>query len=65
MFLKTMGRKKVNRVIALLARSKWKSTGKIISKVLIGPDVKHEEFMLVSNEAQNYPFNKVTLKGAD
>ena len=47
MFLKIMGKKKINSKIALLDRSKLNSTEKIISKALAGSDISYEEFTLM------------------
>ena len=47
MFLKIMGKKKINSKIALLDRSKLNSIEKIISKALAGSDISYEEFTLM------------------
>ena len=48
-----------------MAGRKWNSIGKIISKALIDSDIKHEEFMLVSNEGKNYQRLKDGIRRRD
>ena len=56
MFLKTMGEKrnKTQKKKVLLARSKFTSTEKIISRALTDAEISHEEFALLINVKQNY-----------
>ena len=48
-----MGKKKTNKKIAILARSKLNSIEEIIPKLLIDFDSSHEKFIFVINEEQN------------
>ena len=56
MFLKTMGEKrnKTQKKKVLLARSKFTSTEKILSRALTDAEISHEEFALLINVKQNY-----------
>ena len=58
-------KKKKHEKIGLLAKSKWNSVEVLISKILIDPNIIHNEFVLINNVLKGFYDMKEEIKNSN